>query len=185
MKQDVYEHLAKTFLDKKKKQRPGKKIWIAAAAIVVALFLLLSITVALLTHKKLFSRSLYVLNSNVPTVIEYDFTSLGGSKTKAISFNLNNIDLSRYKFLDLSIRMQENSRVSSTVKVQIENSLLEKDTQYIPGINVRWQKISLPLANFKLIKDWSGVKSLAFIIEDWNVSIKKDSVIIDDIHFME
>ena len=73
----------------------------------------------------------------------------------------------------------------STVKVQIENSLLEKDTQYIPGINVRWQKISLPLANFKLIKDWSGVKSLAFIIEDWNVSIKKDSVIIDDIHFME
>jgi hypothetical protein len=185
MKQDVYEHLAKTFLDKKKKKKPSKNILVFIAISVVILIFLLSTATFFLTKKKFFSRSLYVLNENSPTVIEYDFSSLGLSKTKALSFNLNNIDLSKYNFLVLSIRTKENTRISSTIKTQIENALLEKDAQYISGINQKWQKVSLPLANFKLIKDWSKVKALVFMVEDWNVSNKKDSIIIDDIHFTE
>jgi hypothetical protein len=185
MKQDVYEHLAKTFLDKKKKSKPAKKIWLSVIIVAVVLILLLFIVTSFLAEKKFFSRSLYVLNNNTPTLIEYDFTSLGNAKTKAISFNLNNIDLSKYKFLDLTIRTQQNSKITSTVKTQIENNLLEKDAQYISGIDIKWRKVSLALKNFRLIKDWSGVKSLTFVVEDWNVSNKKDNIIIDDIHFSE
>lgn len=185
MKQDVYEHLAKTFLDKKKNKKPAKKIWVLVVILAVVFFLLLFTTTLFLTKRKFFSRSLYILNDNVPTLIEYDFTSLGDSKIKALSFNLNNIDLNGYNFLDLSVRTQENTKISSTLKVQIENSLLEKDAQYISGINERWQKFSLALDNFKLIKDWSKIKTLTFVVEDWNVSSKKNSIIIDDIHFVE
>ncbi|MDD5618106.1 MAG: hypothetical protein PHG69_03340 [Candidatus Omnitrophica bacterium] len=185
MKQDVYEHLAKTFLDKKKRKKRDKNLWVVIAISVIASIVLLSATTFILTKKKFFSRSLYVLNDKAPTLIEYDFTTLGNSKTKALSFNLNNIDLSKYHFINLSIRTQENTKINSTLKVQIENSLLEKDAQYISGINTKWQRASLPLDNFKLIKDWSKVKTLTFVVEDWNVSSKKNSVIIDDIHFAE
>lgn len=185
MKQDVYEHLAKTFLDKKKSKKSDKKLWFVLAASSIVFILLLSVGTVFLTKKKFFLRSLYVLNDKAPTLIEYDFTTLGNSKTKALSFNLNNIDLSKYNFINLSIRTQENTKVSSTLKVQIENSLLEKDAQYIPGINNKWQRVSLRLDNFKLIKDWSKVRTLTFVVEDWNVSGKKNSVIIDDIHFAE
>jgi len=185
MRQDVYEHLAKVFLDKKKKKKPDKKILFITAVLSIGCLLLLSITAVFLTKRKFFARSLYVLNSNTPTLIEYDFRSLGSAKTKAISFNLGNIDLSKYRFLDLSIRSQENAKVNSTIKVQIENFLLEKDTQYISGINAKWKKVSLGLDNFRLIKDWSQVKSLTFTVEDWNVSSKKNTIIIDDIRFIE
>ncbi|MDD5005808.1 MAG: hypothetical protein PHS93_04815 [Candidatus Omnitrophica bacterium] len=185
MKQDVYEHLAKTFIDKKVKQKPKRKIlWILAAFSIICVVMFLASNY-FLVEKRIFSKSLYLLHDKTPIVIKYDFTSLGNSKVKALSFNLDNLDLSGYHFLTLSIRTEEKTKIDSTIKVQIENSLLEKDAEYISGINSKWRRFVLPLADFKLVKDWSQIKTLTFMVEDWNVTDKNDKILIDEVRFTE
>lgn len=187
MKQDVYEHLAKTFLDKKKKKKSlkNKNLWFIAIPLILFFIVFSYVLGIILVKNKVFLKSIYIAQDKTPVILEYDFTPLGISKIKAISFNLANTDLSGYKFFDISIRTEQKTQPDSTIKIEIENSLLEKDTKYISGINSGWQKFSLPLSDFKLISDWASVKAVSFTVEDWNVSSKKNKVFIDDIRFVE
>ena len=186
MKKDVYEHLAKTFLDKKKKKNFSKrKIWIAIVPVVFVLFIALLISRNLIVEKKFFSKSLYVIVDRTPVVLDYNFSGLGASKKKALSFDLDNVDLSEYSTLELSIRTGIWSKTDSTIKIQIENTLLERDIEYILGVNKNWRKFRVPLESFELIKDWSSIKNITFVVEDWNVSCKEDKILIDDVRFIE
>jgi len=187
MKQDVYEHLAKTFLDKKKKKKISKRTlrnFLVSIIIVLCLtaFYLLG---SFINRKDIFEKSLYIIYDKTPVLIECDFTLPGDSKTKVLSLNLNRIGLNEYNFLDLSVRTGEKTKLDSTIKVQIENSLLEKDSEYISGINKKWSDFSLPLVNFEMIKDWSSIKSITFEVEDWNVASRKIKIFIDDVRFVE
>lgn len=185
MKKDVYEHLAKTFLDKKNKKSLKKKNqtnYIVALIVFCIIFFLLRYVGS---GKNVFSKSLYLIQDKTPIAIEYDFSMLGSAKTRVLSFNLNNVDINGFNFLKLSLRTEDKTKTVTTIKVQIENSLLEKDSQYLSGINNRWRHFSLPLRNFKLINEWKSVKSLTFIVEDWNVSSKKGKIYIDEVSFAE
>ena len=187
MKQDVYEHLAKTFLDKKKKKKISKRTlrnFLLSVIIVFCLTVFYFLS-SFISRKNIFEKSLYVIYDKTPVLIECDFILPGNSKTKALSLNLNKIDLNEYNFLGLSVRTGEKTKLDSTIKVQIENSLLEKDAEYISGINKKWSEFSLPLENFEMIKDWSSIKSITFEVEDWNVASKKIKIFIDDVRFVE
>lgn len=185
MRSDVYEHLAKTFLDKKRRVGFNKKnLWILLILVVLLSFPLIYVLGNIFVKKNIFSRSLFVIQDAAPIVLGYDFSQLGNTKTRAISFNLNNVDLSSYNHLSLSIRTKEKTKIDSTIKVQIENSLLEKDAEYISGLNIDWQVFTLPLIKFEKIKDWTSVKALTFIVEEWNIENKKDQIYIDEVHFV-
>lgn len=186
MKQDVYEHLAKTFLDKRIKKNAKKKNQrIPVVVAIILSFALFYILVSLATGKNVFSKSLYVISDKTPILIEYDFSVLGGSKTSVLSFNLNNINLSGFNFLEVSFKTDKKTKIDSTIKVKIENSFLEKDAQYLSGINNKWKVISLPLRNFYFISDWKSIKTLTFVVEDWNVSSNKGKIYIDDVRFIK
>ena len=187
MKQDVYEHLAKTFLDKKKKKKISKRTLRNFLISVIIIFCLIAFYVlgSFISRKNIFEKSLYIIYDKTPVLIECDFILPGNSKTKALSLNLNKIDLNEYNFLNLSVRTGEKTKLDSTIKVQIENSLLEKDAEYISGINKKWSDFSLPLVNFEMIKDWKSIESITFEVEDWNVARKKIKIFIDDVRFVE
>lgn len=182
MKPEVYEHLAKTFLDRKNKKI---KFWIIFSIFFISCFIIFLIIGAHVTKRKVFGKSLRVVSDKIPIVIEYDFTSLGSAKLRTLTFNLYDVDLSDYNLLNLSIRSGQKSDIDSTIKVEIENSFLEKDIQYLTGINNTWKRFSLPLKNFKSIINWSSIKSLTFTVEDWNAGNKKDKIYIDEISFIE
>lgn len=184
MKKDIYEHLAKTFLDKKKSQKNNKReilIFFAFIAFCAMFYALRNTAVG----KSVFSKSLYIIQDKTPIAVEYDFSVLGIARTKALSFDLNNINLSGFNYLEMSLRTADKTKTDTVIKVQAENSLLEKDAQYLSGINSSWRKFRLPLKNFKLINEWKSVKCLTFVVEDWNVSDRKGKIYIDDVRFVE
>jgi hypothetical protein len=185
MKKDVYEHLAKTFLEKKSQKKfSNKQLWLFSILIVISCLLSILLLSLYLSKKGDFSKSIFVIEDKTPIGIEYDFSTMGNNKVRAISYNLNSIDLGDYRYLSLAARTQEKSDSQTALKVQVENSLREKDSRYISGINSEWRSFTIPLSDFAKIKDWSKVGSLTFLIEEWNTGIKKDKVYIDDVKFI-
>ena len=181
MRKDEYEHLANTFFDNKKKRFKVKNIRVYASAAVIIL-LTFGIGFFFAGSKK-FSQSFYISSDKLPLAIAYDFSDAGKSKLRSVSFDLENIDVSRYRYLAVSARTQRKSRIDSSIRVQIQNAVLEKDSQFISGVNEKWQEHSFLLSAFKQITNWSKVGSLTFVIDEWNVGNKKDVLYIDEIHF--
>lgn len=185
MKVDVYEHLAKTFLDKNIKKKPSKKkIFVIVSSVIFAAMLISFVGVSLFFKMETFSKSIIIIQDKAPLVIEYNFANIGDPKTRSLSYNLDNLDLSQYKSLSLSMRTKEVSSIGSTIQVQIKNSVLEKDAVYISNINDTWQVFLIDLERFERIDDWSSIDSLTFVIDEWNVDNKVDSLIIDEVKFV-
>lgn len=185
MKKDVYEHLAKTFLGKKSKRKiKSREFFVFAVLIVIFCFLTIFGLGSLLIKRGVYTKSIYVIEDKTPIEIGYDFSTMGDNKVKAISFNLNEIDLKEYNTLSISIRTRADASVESSIKVQIENSLLEKGEEYISGISSRWKEFTVPFSDFEKISDWASISSLTFVVEEWNITNKNDTVYIDDVKFI-
>lgn len=186
MKKDVYEHLAKTFLENKSKKKVSNKhIWIFAILIVISCLLLIMQLSTLLAKKSFIGKSIFVIQDKTPIELEYDFTEIGNNKIRAISFNLSDIDLDEYNYLSLAARTKDGGKIKTSIRVQIENSLREKDSEYISGIVSEWQSFILPLTDFERVKDWSKVESINFVVEEWNTGVKKDKIYIDEVRFID
>jgi len=82
------------------------------------------------------------------------------------------------------MRTQEKSNIGSAIQVQIKNSVLEKDAEYLTDINNKWKKYLINLDKFERISDWSSIDSLTFVIDEWNVDNKKDKIFIDEVKFI-
>jgi len=185
-KQDIYEHLAEIYLDasltKKKKPRGWtiKSIagWAAAAVVIGLVFLTFSVP-----HKKPpVSENALLLSSNNPVKINYNFTP--GSKELSSLF-LNNLNLHTFKSLAFAARSDAPSGSMPAIAVEIENKTGEKTLVYVRDAGRKWQQYVIPFSDFKpAISDWTQVKSLSFIVEEWNSPRKKGVVYIDNIRFL-
>ncbi|MCX7926981.1 MAG: hypothetical protein N2606_02465 [Candidatus Omnitrophica bacterium] len=185
-KKDIYEHLAKIYLDsptvKKKKKKNSslieRQIFIIIGVIVVSLFFIL-ISVRTYFSKPLIIQLSLVL-THEPLKINFNFNPV---KKEILSFDLNNANLSRFNRLEFSCKK---SRAQDTVslRVEIENSFNEKAEIYLKDIHHRWQKVSLKLTDFKTVTDWSGIKQLNFVVEEWNAQGKDGVVLIDNVRFV-
>ncbi len=185
MKKDVYEHLAKTFLNKKEKGKfANKKVLKFVYLGIITCFVVIFFLGVILARRQVFSRSLFVIQDRTPVEIDYDFSSTGGDKVRSVSFNLNGINLSKYNHLSLMIRTEKETAIDSSVKVKIENTQLEKDSEYITGINGDWREFKVSFNEFEKIKNWSTVKSLSLVVEEWNVVNKIDKIYFDEVKFI-
>lgn len=182
MRKDEYEHVVSTFFDSRKKRASLKK---KSLYVIVSFFVLLMIAgiVFIRTDSKKFSQSFYISSDRLPLAIAYDFSGAGKGKLRSVSFDLENIDVSSYKNFALLARTRKKSLAASSLRVQIENAFSEKDSEFISGVNEKWQKHAFPLSIFERINDWSKLKSLTFVIDEWNVGNKEDSIYIDEIRF--
>jgi len=186
MKPEVYEHLARTFLEKKKnknnKKQPTITLFVSLGLLIA---ILVFIFVLFLTREKIgiLQRSLHILLDKSPITIAYNFKNPGTDKVKAMSFSLSDIDISRYRFLDFRARLIKKTTKDSVIKVEIENAFKEKASTYLNGITWQWKRFSLPLSDFKKISDKTVISSISFVIEDWNLSDKENSLIIDEVRF--
>ena len=186
MKKDVYEHLAKTFLENKSKKKVSNRhVWIFTTLIVISCLLLILQLSSLLAKRSYIGQSFYVIQDKSPIEFEYDFTEIGNNKIRVMLFNLSDIDLDEYSYLSLAARTKDGGKIKTSLSVQIENSLHEKDSEYISGIVSEWQTFILPLSDFENVNDWSKVESISFVIEEWNTGVKRDKIYIDEVRFID
>jgi hypothetical protein len=189
-KKDIYEHLAKIYLDTTPAAAKSKNIKVPAkrkryflfAAVPFAagvfVFLLL---VSFRAHPAIpFSSTSLVV---APDTIRLGF-DLENAKKQVYDLDLNRLNLNECKVLVFSLR---NSNYNDTLSFRVEftNAFKEKAEMYVSDVSNKWKEYRLNLTDFKSITDWSEASKLSFIVEEWNTRDNKGILYIDNVRFLK
>lgn len=181
-KKDIYEHLAKIYLDASSKRKKRNKGYpnllknLLLVSVVLVFGLSASLLAALQKEKPFGSQVILVLSPDA-LKINFDFNP---AKKEIYYLDLNKLNLSRYKTLGFSLRKADyNDNIA--LRVEFITAFKEKSEVYFKDIPHKWQDYKIDLSEFSGISDWSRVTRLAFIVEEWNTTEKKGVVYIDNV----
>lgn len=183
-KKDIYEHLARIYLDassqKKKKGKENKRFKIISLA-GIALVFALSIWVFNGLHKdKALKSQIQLLVSLGPTKINFNFDP---AKKETYSITLNKLNLTKFKSIGFSVK-RENYFDRISLRVELTNNFREKSEIYIKDIPHKWQEYKIDFSQFRNINDWSEMTDLSFVVEEWNTKENAGVVYLDNISFL-
>lgn len=186
-KKDIYEHLAKIYLDsthvKRKRSRSRSKDYrtpalIAASSLLV--ILILATTFWPRAQKLTSSETQLILNPDIAK-INYQFDPV---KKEMHNFDLKKLNLSKYKTLAFSLK-KSNFNDIVALRVEFTNIYKERSELYLNDISNHWQEFKLNLSDFKAISDWSEMETLSFIVEEWNSKEGKGILFVDNVRVMK
>lgn len=185
-KKDIYEHLAKIYLDasskRKRKSKGHPKVIKNLFLISVVLLFISSASLLATFHKnKPFNSEVVLVLSPNLLKINFDFNP---AKKEIYYLDLNKLDLSKYKTLGFSLKKQ-NYNDSISLRVEFITAFKEKSEVYFKDIPHKWQEYKINLSEFSGISDWSELMRLAFIVEEWNTREKKGLVYIDNVRLIK
>ncbi|MFA5090355.1 MAG: hypothetical protein WC510_04910 [Candidatus Omnitrophota bacterium] len=184
-KKDLYEHLAKIYLDassktKKKNKNPRRAhpamLWGVFIGLIGVIFLL----VALKDNALQPNTQIALVVSSEAAKINFHFDP---AQKEVYSLDLNSLDLNKYKTLSFAVKKTKFTD-SLSLRVEFINKFKEKAEVYLKDIPLKWQDYNIPLGDFKSINSWSDMQKLNFTVERWNAKGKQGVVYIDDIKFI-
>ena len=188
-KNEVYDYLAKIYLDKQPSAKSNKNFLKShkyALFLIIPIIAIPSLYLILSSPLKLFkpkAYTLYLSTGNELIKISYNFVDTALRKAN-YTLNLADLDLKDYKLLKFKARHLKRYG-SLNLKVELENNFKESASYYIQDLSQGWKGFNLELSNFKEITNWSNIKRLSFVVEEWNVQDKDDCVYIDEIGFVK
>jgi len=191
-KKELYEHLARIYLDSSKKHQRKKKkheylVESRHLYIGIAVFILVSSSFVFIKTSP-FHRKTNFTGYRTALVIQPDAIKINynfnAAKKEIYDLPLKGLDLSTYKALAFGIRRTQ-SNTSASLRIEIVNSLNEKSEVYIKDIPLSWKEYKIELASLKRITDWSEAKELLFIAEEWNTKEKNDVIFIENVRFLK
>ncbi len=185
-KKDIYEHLAKIYLDasskKKKKHIKDSKILRNSALISIPALAVLSILTYNIIQNNRNSRfevALYLQNEAVKINFNFD-----PAKKEIYDLKLNKLNLSVYRALSFCVKKTD---MTDTVNLKVEftNRFNERSEVYVKDIPYQWKKFTIPFTEFKKFLDWSDMSGLSFTVEEWNAKGKKGVLYVDNVKFLK
>jgi len=188
-KKEIYEHLAKIYLDAssktpKKKRKHKTQIFVFKNVFIsVVLLLTFGAGISLWrdfskTSSKQSQIALFLTKDAAK--INFNFNP---AKIETFSITLNNLNLSRYKALSFRLR-KINPKDVISLRVEFINRFNEKSEVYLKQIPHKWGEQRINLSQFKNISDWKEMKMLAFSVEEWNAREKSGVLYIDDVRLI-
>ncbi|MBL7151960.1 MAG: hypothetical protein ISS89_05200 [Candidatus Omnitrophica bacterium] len=185
-KKDIYEHLAKIYLDASSKRKKRNKGYpnLLKNVLLVSLVLVFGLSVALLAtlqKEEPFNSELILVLSPDVLKINFDFNP---AKKEIYYLDLNKLNLSRYKTLGFSLK-KANHNDNIALRVEFITAFKEKSEFYFKDIPHKWQDYKINFSEFGGISDWSRVTRLAFIVEEWNTTEKRGVVYIDNVRVIK
>lgn len=183
-KKDIYEHLAKIYLDastkkKRKSAKSKRNRYLVFASVGLLIILTVPLSGFLLKHRRLNSQLALVLQADV-TKINFDFDP---AKKEIYTLNLKKLNLARFKSVSLALK-KANFFDKVSLKLEFVNVFKEQGFVYLKDISTKWQDYQVPLSDFKGIGDWSEVTNLALVVEEWNTKEKHGVIYIDNIRLL-
>ena len=185
-KKDIYEHLAKIYLDasstKKKKNKFYSKIFKNLFLIsLVCVFGLSGALLANLGKHKVNNSEVALILAPDPLKINFNFDP---AKKEILTLNLKRLSLNNYKKVAFSVKKMN---ISDTISLRVEftSAYKERSEVYVKNIPYRWQDFTFNLSDFKNISDWSEIKELSFTVEEWNARENKGIVYIDNVRVLK
>jgi len=185
-KKDIYEHLAKIYLDasskKKKKSKDYAQVFknLFLVSIICVLGLSLSLAFGFKKGKSVDSETALVMLADAAK-INFDFDP---AKKEIFTINLNNLSLSRFKALGFAVK-RANYQDKISLRVEFTTSFREKSEVYVRDIPHTWQDYKINFSSFNSISDWSEIKALSFAVEEWNTKEKKGIVYLDNVRLLK
>jgi len=187
VKKDIYEHLADIYLDasSKKKKRSKKYKKNSKALFFVSTAAIFLLAVFLFTGPK---GENMLLNSEVALVVSPEVVKINfhfdPARKEIYALDLNRLNLSRYKSLVFSAK-RAHFKDNAALRVEFTSAFKEKSEVYIKDIPHIWRDYKINFSEFKNITDWSRMRGLAFVMEEWNVQEKKGIVYLDNVRFSQ
>ncbi|MDD5155884.1 MAG: hypothetical protein PHF11_05315 [Candidatus Omnitrophica bacterium] len=183
-KKDIYEHLAKIYLDastrkNKKLKKPSGLRYLFFISIIFALVSGIILSRYLPGNKRPDTQIALILQNDVAKI---NFT-FNPAKKEIYDINLNKLDLGRFNTLAFSLK-KSNYRDSISVRVELTNTFREKSGIYLKDIPARWHDYKISFRDFRGISDWSQITRISFIVEEWNAREKHGIVYIDNIRLL-
>ena len=185
-KKDIYEHLAKIYLDASSKKKKESKVSsplvrnILLGAIVF-IFALGSTLYFVLPKGTSLNKEVELILTPEALKINFNFDP---AKKEIFTLDLNKLDLTRYKSVGFAVK-KASFQDSITLRVEFTNNYREKSEIYIRDIPHKWGNYKLDLEQFKGISDWSQMSSISFGVEEWNAKEKKGVVYIDNVRLLK
>lgn len=185
-KKDIYEHLAKIYLDASSKKKNGKKTYPAVLKnlfFVSVLFIFtLSVVFFVNSQRNRNPRSEIALVL-VPDIAKINF-HFDPARKEIFSLNLNKLNLNRFKALAFSVK-KDTYENKISLRVEFSTFFKEKSEVYFKDIPHKWIDYKINFSEFKNISDWSEMSNLTFAIEEWNTKEKRGVVYIDNVRLLK
>lgn len=185
-KKDIYEHLAKIYLDaslkRKSKTKERTKLFknLFVTSVIFIFVLGGFLTFNLMRTSGPVSQTTLLLQPD-PVKLNFHFDP---AKKELYSISLNNLNLSKYKTLAFSAK-KVNYKDNIALRIEFINSFKEQAEFYLKNIPLQWEEFKIDLAKFKTLSNWSEMLKLDFVVEEWNVKEKKGVVYLDNIKFVK
>ena len=185
-KKDIYEHLAKIYLDASSNKKNKEKTYPRALnkVYILVIFFVFVVSVGLFITFKKHNRP----NSEVALVLLSESAKLNfhfePAKKETYSFNLNKLNLLTYKKLAFTAK-RVNYTNSVSLRVEFDTPFKERGEVYVKDIPNKWQDYKINISDFKGIGDWSEMSGLTFTVEEWNSKEKKGVVYIDNVRLLK
>ena len=195
-KKDIYEHLAKIYLDaslkRKKKSRKSptfRNLFIISIAVVS--LLVISLGLSLIKNRAISLAKLQSnppLNTEIALVLQPDLVKINfnfdPAKKESYSLDLKKLNAVRFSTLGFSVKNAHyQDRV--TLRIEFTNIFKERSEVYLRDITHKWQDFKIAFSEFKRMSDWSEMSSLSFIVEEWNTRSNKGILYLDNIRLLK
>lgn len=188
-KKDIYEHLAKIYLDntpsrpEKKHPLPARKrkYYLLASIPFIAGTCVFLLLVSFRSHPALPLASTSLIVSG--ETIKMGF-NLETAKKHVYDLDLKSLNLNDYKLLVFSLR-DSNYSDRLSFRVEFTNAYRERGELYVNDVSNKWKEYQFKLADFKGISDWSEMTGLSFAVEEWNTRDNKGILFIDNVRFLK
>ena len=183
-KKDIYEHLAKIYLENAPAYKGSKaksedyKIYIfvgiAVIIVVSSLFLIP------FSRNPSNTQTLLILAPD-PVKINYKFDPV---KKESYSFDLKRLNIAGFKSLAFSVK-KSNFNDNISMRVEFQSIFKEHSEVYIKNVPGKWKEYTLNLSQFKEISEWAEMSGLIFSVEEWNTRDNKGIVYLDNVRFIK
>ena len=187
-KDEIYERLAQVYLGKRERVQEKKPPLIdikfflnIVLTLVVLVFVFYGLSAFLPKKSPDSEKSVIFALNNSPIRIKYNL-NYPYPQLSGFAIPIPKLNASKYNQLTFSIRGMEEG-FPGVVKVVLKNRKNETSFYFIKGVELKWEKVVIPLSEFNKISDWTNLSELSFVFEAWNAEKKKGIVLIDDICF--
>ena len=114
--------------------------------------------------------------------IDYDVESENPAYN-GVRADLNNFDTTGYKTVNFYIKGDPITGFTKTLKIELIGDSGRPSPTMVNGITGEWQKISIPLVDFPMIKDGSKLQKFVVVFADINNDPKVGTIYLDQISF--
>lgn len=112
--------------------------------------------------------------------INYDVESLNQA-FNGVYWELKDADFSSFYAISFYVKGDKEKGFTSVFKLELKNNNGQTGSYFVQGVTEEWQKITLPLVDFKGISDFTSMKEFTVVFVDSEVTKKEGSILIYDL----